>query len=50
MIKLDPKIKFPMVIIGIISVVFIFYTVYNTTKSAVDNLTDGLNNCICNCD
>jgi hypothetical protein len=49
MIKLDPKIKFPMVIIGIVSVIFVFYIVYNTTKSAIDNLTDGLNNCICDC-
>ena len=50
MIKLDPKIKFPMVIIGILSVVFVFYTVYSTTKAAVDNLSTGLENCICDCD
>jgi len=50
MIRLDPKIKFPMVIIGIASVIFVFYTLYSTTKSAVDSLTSGLENCVCECD
>ena len=49
MIKLDPKIKFPMVIIGIISVIFVFYTVYSTAKSAIDSFSTDLENCICNC-
>tara|TARA_R100001460_G_scaffold37665_3_gene72079 strand:- start:2661 stop:2810 length:150 start_codon:yes stop_codon:yes gene_type:complete len=49
MIKLDPKIKFPMAIIGIISVMFVFYTVYSTTKEAVENLSSSLENCICDC-
>ena len=50
MIKLDPKIKFPMVIVGIMSVIFVFYTVYGTTKAAIDNFSTGLENCICECD
>ena len=50
MIRLDPKIKFPMVTIGIFSVIFVFYNVYSTTKEAVDSLSTGLENCICNCD
>ena len=50
MIKLDPKIKFPMVIVGIISAMFVFYTVYSTTKEAVDNISTGLEKCICDCD
>ena len=49
MIRLDPKIKFPMVIIGIASVIFVFYTVYSTTKAAVDSFSTDLENCICDC-
>lgn len=38
-----------MVVIGIISVVFVFYTAYSTTKQAVDELSNSLNDCVCEC-
>lgn len=50
MIRLDPKIKFPMVAIGILSVIFVFYTLYSVTRAAVEDLSTGLENCICDCD
>ena len=50
MIRLDPKIKFPMIIIGIIAAVSLFAYIQHTTEVAMDRLINTIEekkNCDC---